>query len=352
MTPLVFSKAWLFNVGNLCRTPMSSVVIQNQQSMLAIKDVILGGAGQFGWTDQNGVAVAAPTFWTVYQSCDSVAFGAPGDLVDRLVTFGNVVWAPSGAAHSWIVLKSTSVIMGTTLYWLIACEQSGSDTNTIYMSTSKLGFSAAAGGTDGSTTLKPTAADEAVMRNSLQWGAGGGVPIRFHVLMSTDGSATRVFTTYQTNLMGFWTIEPLLDPTSGLDLFATVFGNAALNPLVVQSVSQTPQLVARTTGGAAVYGVLSGEGSQYASSVSAGLGAVDRVMWNDIAQVNQLLAVGAWGGLTSSPVARGHLGSLIDVWWGSNFVPCGRSFPNDYTRKVITMGPFGIPWNTTKAKVF
>lgn len=334
---------------------MSSVLIQNQQSVIAIKNVLLGGAGQFGWTDQSGAPVAGPTFWSVSQSCDSVAFGAPGDGVDRWDTYTDLVWAASGGAQSWIVLQSTRAITGATLYWLIACQQSGADSNTLYMSTSKLGFSLAAGGTNGSTTLKPTAFDEQIMRNSLPWGAGGGVPIRFHVLMSSDGRSTRVFTTYQTRLMGLWTMDAMVEATTGVDynLLAVAFGNAALNPLIANSVTQTAQVMARTTGGQAVYGVLSGEGSRYSQNVNAALPAVDRVMWNDIAGANQLTAVGAWGTIaTGVPVARGHLGSLVDLWWGSDVVPCGQSFPNDYSRQLVTMGPFVTPWNGTKAKVF
>lgn len=354
-TPLTFARSWQFNVGNLCRYPMSSALVQNQQSVLAVKNVIIGGAGQFGWTNQTGGGIAAPTFWSVYNSCDSAVAGAPGDLVDRWDTYTDIVWNASGAAHSWMVLKSTSALASSTLYWLIAAESGTSDSNTLYMAVSKLGFSLAAGGTNGSTTLKPTALDEQVMRNSAQWGAAGGLPIRFHVLMSSDGRATRVFTTYQTNLLGAWLLETMLDATTNVDsdLFASVYSNAGANPVNVASVSQTAQPIARTVGGAMVSGILSGEGSKYATNVQAGLLAVDRVMWNDMAAANQLSAVGAWGAIaTGAPVARGHIGSLVDLWWGSDVVPCGQSFPDNYTRQLVTMGPLVIPWNTTLPKVF
>jgi hypothetical protein len=327
---------------------MSSVLIQNQQSLLALKNVLKGGAGQFGWTDQAGGAVAGPTFWTVDYSGNGVSFGAVGDGVDRWSVYTDLDWSADGATHSWMVLKNTQGLASGTLYWLLALQNSGSDSNTIYMSVSKVGY------TGGNATSKPTAADEQVMRNFTYWGSGGGAPIRFHILMSDDGRATRVFTTYQTGLNGVWLIETMLDATTNVesDLFASAWSQSAANNIGANSLTQTPQSFARTVGGNTIYGVLSGEGSKFASNANVALLAVDRTMWNDVAAANQLMAVGAWGAITSAPAARGHMGSLVDLWWGSDVVPCGQSFPDNYSRSLVTMGPLVIPWNTTKPKVF
>jgi hypothetical protein len=346
--PLTFGRSWLFNVGNLSRYTSAGVVAQNQRSVLAIKNVLLGGAGQFGWTDQAGAAAAAPTFWVVDYSATNLAAGAVGDGIDRWSVYTDIVWGSGAGANSWMVLKNASGVAGATVYWLIACEDAGSDSTTLDMWTSKVGF----GG--GSTTARPTAADESNMLASTFWGSNG-TPIRFHVLMSTDGRATRVFTNYQTLQQGAWFIETMLDAVTNVeyDLFNSAFANASGNVATSNLFTQTPRIIARKTGGPSIYGVLTGEGSQYAGSVQAILPAVDRVLWNDVSAMNQIAAVGASGTLASaSPATRGHIGSLVDLWWGSDVVPSGRAFPNDYGRQIATMGPLVIPWNGTLPKTF
>jgi hypothetical protein len=345
---LTFSRSWLFNANNLSRVTTASALAQNQRSVLAIKNVLLGGAGQFGWTDQAGAAATAPTFWTVDYSATNLVAGAAGDGVDRWSVYTDLVWNASGAAHSWIVLKNASGVAGATLYWLIALENSGSDSTTLDMWTSKVGF------TGGSTTLKPTATDQCNMLASTFWGSNS-TPIRFHVLMSTDGRATRVFTNYQTTQQGAWFLETMLDAATGVeyDLFNSAFANASGNAGNEALFTQTPRIIARKTGGPSIYGVMTGEGSRYAGTIQAGAPAVDRSLWSDVAAMNQLSAVGASGTLAGgSPATRGHIGSLVDLWWGSNFVPSGRSFPSGYERQIATMGPLVIPWNSTKAKTF
>jgi hypothetical protein len=281
-------------------------------------------------------------------SCDAVAAGVPGDGVDRWDTYTDLVWNSVAGAGSWMVLKNTSGVDGSALYWLINCENAGSDSTTLDMWVSKLGF------TGGTTAARPTALDESNMLPSTFWGSNG-TPIRFHVLMSTDGRATRVFTNYQTTQQGAWLIETMLDAATNVeyDLFTSAYANASGNPGAVNLFTQTPRVIARKTGGPSIYGVLTGEGSRYASNVQAAVPAGDRILWNDMAGMNQLSAVGASGTIASgSPLTRGHIGSLVDLWWGSDFIPSGRTFPNDYSRQIATMGPLVIPWNGTKPKTF
>lgn len=343
--PLTFGRSWLFNAGNLCHTPMQSALIQNQQSLLAIKNVLKGGAGQFGWTNQAGAAAAAPTFWTVYYSATNLVAGVAGDGVDRWSAYTDLVWNTGVGANSWIVLRNATA----GLYWLISCENAGSDSNTLDMWISTDAF------VGGSTTARPTAPSEYNMLVSTFWGSGNAQPIRFHVLMSTDGMATRMFTNYQLTMKGAWFIETMTDVTDNVngDLLAVAFANSAGNALDSNSMTQTPRPLSRTTAGRTIYGIFTGEGSRYASNIQAALPSVDRTLWNDVAASDQVTPVGVSGAIASgSPMNRGHIGSVIDLWWGSDFVPTGMSFPSGYGRQLITQGPLVIPWNTLIARTF
>lgn len=341
---LTFSRQWWINAGNLSRYTSSSALIQNQRSVLAIKNVLIGGVGQFGWTDQAGAAVAAPSFWTVYYSATNTVAGVAGDGVDRWSVFSDIVWNSVAGAGSWMVLHNATA----GLYWLINCENAASDSTTLDMWVSTDAF------VGGTTTTRPTAPSEFNMLASTFWGSNG-TPIRFHVMVSADGLVTRVFTNYQTTAQGAWFIDTMLDAVTNVQgsTFAAAYANASGNAASANLFTQTPRIVARKTGGPSIYGVLTGEGSRYASNIQAALPAVDRVMWNDIAGMNQLAAVGVSGTLASgSAVTRGHIGSMVDIWWGSDAIPSGQTFPDDYSRQLMSWGPFVIPWNGTVPKVF
>ena len=344
-SPLTFGRRWLLNTGNLSRLVST---VQNKFSVLAIKNVLIGGAGNgSGWTNQAGAAVAAPAIWTVYYSSNGTApgTGVAGDGVDHWVAYTDILWGSVAGANSWMVLYNATA----GIYWLISCENAASDSNTLDMWVSTDAF------VGGTSTARPTAPSEFNMLASAVWGSGGDAAIRFHVLMSDDGAATRVFTNYNTTMKGAWFVETMLDVSAGVqgNLFAAAYAKTGTNALDLNGLSQFAQIVGRTTGGKPIWGVLAGEGSRYAGNIQNGLSAVERTLWNDIAATNQAAPVGVMGTLaTGARVTRGHVGSLVDLWWGSDFLSCGMSFPSGYERQIITQGPLLIPWNTLLPRVF
>lgn len=351
MSSLTFARTWKFNVNNLGHYVSGGAIIQNQHNLFKIKNVILGGPGKYGWTDSAGASTVAPSFWIVDHSCDSAVAGTPGDGADRWTTYDKIVWGSVAGVNSWIVLKNSNAISGKTLYWLISCENSGSDTNTLDMYISKVGFGLPYGGTNGTTAARPTATDEQRMLASTNWGAGSAAVIRFHIMMSSDGVATRIFTTRYGAFTGLWMLDTMIGTATGVEdnFIASAWGGVSGNPMDANSLSQTGQPLARTSTGSSINGVLTGVGSRYASNIHVMLAGTNRVLWNDMAQNDMVMSVGVWG--TDYP-ARGHLGSIVDLWWGSNLVVPGQSFPGDFSRQLITMGPLIIPWNSTVGELF
>lgn len=338
MSTLSFTRSWLMNVGNLSPYVSGGATIQNQQSVLAIKNMIKGtNTGKHGWLDQQGTPAATPSFWTVYYSCDSVVAGVAGDGVDRWDTYTDLVWGNVAGVNSWIVLYNATA----SLYLLLSCENSASDTNTLDIWVSTSAF------TGGTTAARPTSPDEWNASVSATWGAGGSFSIRYHMMMSADGLAFRLFTTRAQNLQGVWLFEPLVDQVDNLegDLITAVWGGTGGNALGANTFTQTAQNIARKTGGPTILGVLTSEGSRYASNIHATLAHTDRPTWNAISGRDQLFAIGAYGvNYTAVGDMRGKLGSIADLWFGNDLFVSGRSWPGDYSRQLISLGPLVVPW--------
>lgn len=338
-TSLTFTRQWLFNVGTLSPYVSGGALIQNQQTMYAIKNMIKGtNTGKYGWTDQAGGAVATPAFWSVYYSCDSTTAGTAGDGVDRWSDYTKLVWGSVAGANSWIVFYNATA----GLYMLLSCENAGSDSNTLDIWLATTAFSG------GSTTARPTSTDEWNICVSTTWGAGSAFSIRYHMMMSSDGMTFRLFTTRAQNLQGVWLIEPLADPADNLvgDFLTAVWGGTGSNALSANTFTQTAQNIARKSGGPTINGVLTSEGSRYQSNIHATLAHTDRPTWNDISGRDQLFPINAYGlNYTSVGAMRGKLGTVVDLWFGNDLFVSGRSWPGDHSRQLISLGPLVIPWN-------
>lgn len=342
MSNLTFTRQWLLNVSNMSDWLIAGSNSISQNALMKIKNVLKGSDnGKYGWTDQSGTIVSTPTFWTVDHSCDSIIAGTVGDGIDRWSDLTKIVWGNVAGINSWIVLRNTTA----GLFWLISCENSASDTNTLDMWVSKVGFGATYGGTNGTTSARPTATDEQNMLVSTLWGSGNGLPIRFHIMMSSDGLATRVLITRAMSLCGMWLIEPLADPIENLENNLVAVAKGANGSFDFSSgLSQTAIPLARKIGGPVINGIFTAEGSRYQFNTHITSTLADRTIWNDMAQRNSVFAINIYG--LGYPT-RGKIGTIADMWGGSDLILSGRSWPGDHSRKLIALGPLVIPWNGT-----
>jgi len=123
--------------------------------------------------------------WTVRYSCDGVAAGVAGDGINRWDSLTDLVWAAAGVAHSWIVLRQTGI--GATFEVCIDLSSATVGNGTVVFSEG--GFSG------GTTTARPTAADEYIWLNNTNLFSSSNTNWHtawMNVQMSTDGHCTRV----------------------------------------------------------------------------------------------------------------------------------------------------------------
>lgn len=163
-------KSWQFSVDNLIPVDTGSAAV-NAKQMLAFKNALLG----FGSNPM-----------TVIGSSDGSTSGM--DATDRWSAYTNLV------QNSWIVLQDAQVnpkfqicfhLTGTGWVTNVAAA-------TVQITVSRLaGFGTANGGTDGTTSARPTATDEDAKTGAALSTSATNVARRFYVWRSTDGQVTR-----------------------------------------------------------------------------------------------------------------------------------------------------------------
>lgn len=151
--------------------------------------------------------------WGVGGSSDSSTADMSSN--NRWTDPSNLVWASAGSAHSWIVLTNSTI--SSNFAMCIDLSNSNSKYITIVISPVN-GFGTAHGGTNGTTTNRPTATDEIVIVNNDTWadinGAGFNTSGYYlNACQSTDGECTYIFvstslTNAKTPVMAFFIAKP------------------------------------------------------------------------------------------------------------------------------------------------
>jgi hypothetical protein len=132
--------------GNVPYTNVLTTLAVAQSAIWALKEHMKNtavGGSTSGTRHANSV-------WTVRYSCDSVTAGVAGDGVDRWTTFANLIWNSSGSAHSWIVLRNT------TLGYEVCIDLNSASSASARIAVAEI----ATPFTGGTTTTGPTATNE------------------------------------------------------------------------------------------------------------------------------------------------------------------------------------------------
>jgi len=172
-----YTKTWQENYSDPLVTSSADNAAKN--FIWAIKGFLKGDAGVTN--------PPASGLWTCFYSCDGSVAGTANDTVDRWTTSfdaSKIVNALPGNAHSWFILKSPNNLGGVSgngpYYITIDCCNSFAYYIDIIMSKT-----APSGG---STTNRPTAIGEMVIRSNLQFTDGySASQWRFNGILSTDG---------------------------------------------------------------------------------------------------------------------------------------------------------------------
>ena len=306
----ILTKTWQFDV-NQSVTAQGSALATMRRVMRTIVDSLVGFA-------------TLP--WVVRGSSDSVA--AAMDSTNRWLADANLVW--SGGTHSWIVLRQT----GVSATFEICIDLSSGSAGIITVAFSSTGF------TGGTTSARPTAADEVVSLSANQWCTGTDVAHVVHAMQSTDGKATRVAVCAQsTTLATFFLFDSPLDPVTNwadpVVVHTKGIGSGFVITLATMNTSTTAwgyQTVAMplyfTRGGFAGYSMAS-------TSSIGGVG-------NEISGEWDLPGMGV---ACSTAGKRGRHGGLADIWWKPEGIGHGDTGPNDVTRQFVAMGGVFLPWD-------
>lgn len=285
-------------------------------------------------TIKNQLKGFATQPWAVKGSSDSAAAGM--DNTDRWSDNTKLVPNSSGSAHSWIVLGQSGIATNfqVCLDLNTASASGGSRCLTIVVSP-------VAGFGGGSTTARPTAADEIVLASQANWAGGvtgGDDSFRVHLWQSTDGQCTRV-AIYTANVcVGFWLFDRPSNPVSGWtnpSVSVALAGKGLIkHPSFRHLLEQANAYGRAPVGTMSLYFSCEGYGSQ-------SLGEI-------IAEANEIS--GGWpimpiGLVSRTTGAKGRHGQLFDVWFGSTALNEGDTYPNSTAKTFVQVGNLVLPWN-------
>lgn len=231
------TKTWRFG-PNLAVPSGANSVESNRYLWWALYNALCGqkpdNSGPIAWVDSDGVAAAAPAALFVPQSeSNSVAVGN-NDLVKRINSFADVVFGAFGGALTWSHLHNSALgihikmMFGSTATSAnYSAGQASTEGQQSAFNMSFVGFGAAVGGVDGTTTVPPltdapanqskfSKTDNASIETSQNdnWGGTAGVTTahRLHVCVSSDGKAWRIFGFRNGRSCLFLNIEAPRDP--------------------------------------------------------------------------------------------------------------------------------------------
>lgn len=331
------ARTWRFQ-ANQTIAGQGTLLAQNQNLLFAmIQSDLAAGT----WTDKENATAAHTAKWAHQMSCDSTAVSS---VTDKWAAASNLVW--SGGAHSWRVDYNAS----QGLYRLL--DLSNVATTSMTMRTSHIGFGAAHGGVDGTTTTAPTATTSQLRINNATWGGSSvlNTATVLHALQSTDGLGARMRLCRGSAVLAHWVFDTVGNPISGLTFpsIQYVIGGPAASGEVV-----TYSSVARSTGD---YAGIANVGTQiaiagltYGGSEGAGLTGPDL-----FTTLGSLSGGYPFFGINLSGRTAGtlepNLGVFTDMYYGLTALATGFQHPGDEVtstdrRQFTKFGPWVDPWN-------
>jgi hypothetical protein len=190
-------KTWRFQVDQEIAAGADALAAC-QNLAWAFKRSLLGLGS---WTDIDDAAASSPAAWAIVGSSNGVAAGN-NDNVDRIASAAD--FQPGPVQKTWYVAHNAAL----GIYLCFALGDGGSNAYGAFVYVSRVGFGAAHGGTNGSTSNSPTATDQQfVVQND--WGGPdtAGEASNLHVKIASDGT-TRLWIT-RGALVGCYLFEKL-----------------------------------------------------------------------------------------------------------------------------------------------
>lgn len=302
-----------------------------QKLMLGFHGAFLGSGS---WTSKTSAVVTLPTVanWTVVGSSNSTAAGLDG--VDRLTTSTNFVWANAGSAHSWVVYRRYDDSQ-------VCIDMSNSSAiSGITVVVSPTGVF-----TGGTTTNRPTAADQYVPINNAAWGEGNNAATNWHVIKTTDGKQVIVLQDRNGWAVNMWICDNLADPNENWQSPVT-FGIVGTSATAPSNQQITPTAVFGTAGFSAR------STANMVMSVVAPNVITTRITDSAVLQVTSSISgksqIYGIGLISTTTGSVGFNGRLADVFIGRGGQTDGRWYgTSSLDRAWAQFGVIVLPWNQT-----
>lgn len=296
-------------------------------------------------TEKNGLLSFASNPFTVAASCNGTTAGSLaansglGDGVDRWAADSDINWNTAGSPKSWAVLRSTAFL--TRFEYLL--DLSGADANgarrTIYISPN-------AGFTGGTTTARPTATDEVVVRSDYTFTGGGNNTHKLHQWLDTTGKHYRCVAYSAGAIVTAMLMDNVVvRPTPGwtYPCFAYMGAGATALNYDVLNYTATPLCKGRAPAGLMdIYLTAEGWGNTNCPGVRRLAGA------NGISGEFLLSPMGV---ASESTGAEGQHGELSDIWWGITANAEATGYPGSATKLFHQAGDIVLPNNGTVIEV-
>jgi hypothetical protein len=287
------------------------------------------------WTWKEKLVVLG---WSLVGSGNATTSGM--DAVDRWVSYADIVFDNYSGPKSWVVLQKSSI--GTTFQVLIWMYGYVHEARFCSMWVSSVGFGTAHGGTDGSTTTRPTATDETQIFDATDVFIGNSAysdACRLYMWQSSDGQ------------MLYW---------------ARLLRSMCVSFGFMGKPKNPPAEWTGTTYIAGCYGAIAGGGARKINWYNAAItftriGSTNFSMFFTGEAFNNLLIgasqtfvgelspgypmcpIGLYS--TTSPY-RGRAGDMFDIFWGAeNNVLVGDTYPLDGSRQFIQLDHLILPWD-------
>jgi hypothetical protein len=317
-------KTWNFSPNNACYSTAQTDLQHHQLAMFRIKECMKGFAN-YAWTCQG--------------SSDSATSGM--DASDRWVASTNLIWAASGA-HSWIVLRQAQITAQFEV--CIDLLYTASARQAVIVISPSVGFGVANGGTDGSTTTRPTATDEHVILNKTAWmdDLTTNFPMTYiQAMESNDGQCTRIYACQNNKVIASYLFDVPKNPIAAWSPACvytwTCIGNSTTNVLTYVNVNDAAKFYFRHSGTEATF-------------YCASMGQIDGCAGQRIISPNDLDQ--AWNTdavvlFSATATRRGIWGELYDMYWGSTALGPTNAFEAAGYSQWVQVGEMITPWNGT-----
>lgn len=305
-------------------------------------------------------SLVASGAWSVKLSSDSSTAGAG----DNWSTIADLFYRREdlSGVFSWIVLANTT--MDVEIYIGLETEN-GTEGGEWRVIASRPTLSGGSGFTGGTTTARPTASDEQVLADPTftlgQPGWGHNDPVGrdwvWHTMVSDDDEVTRVLICRDSEVRCWWFVERIQNPVSGMSSpeLAMAFrpGTTNSNTAGLATCLHTQYMDGVGPSGSHYVGssplLLSDGFINYGPwFYLTGEGFSNDALGQNFAVANQV--DGNWDfspvGLASlTPGFIGRHGEMFDMWWGSEAVNTGDTYPSDSSRQFVQFGDLIFPWD-------